>query len=183
MNRAVAVALAVLVVSSGCSGLLPADQRSTPVVLESAHRVTVTDVVDGDTIDVRFANGTTERVRLLGIDTPETHVENDPAEFEGVPDTTAGRTCLREAGENATAFVTDRLAGETVQISTDSAAGSRGGYGRLLAYVDHEGTDINRLLVATGYARVYDSTFGRSEAFYTAERRAQANGTGVWICR
>ncbi|MFP4655326.1 MAG: thermonuclease family protein [Methanohalobium sp.] len=46
--------------------------------------MTVTNIVDGDTIDVTFKNGTTERVRILGVDTPETHVENESVDLEGI---------------------------------------------------------------------------------------------------
>lgn len=183
MVRGVVVAIAVLVVLSGCSGLLPTDDgQHTTAVLGETHAVTVTLVVDGDTVKVRFSNGTIDTVRLLGVDTPETQSENSPDEFEGVPDTDAGRTCLREAGHNATRFMTRRLLGESVRISTDATADGRGYYGRILAYVSHEGTDVNYRLVASGRARVYDSAFSKSDRFYAAEQRAQANGTGVWAC-
>ncbi|WP_136717571.1 lamin tail domain-containing protein [Halorientalis salina] len=185
MDRGPAVALAVLVVASGCAGLLPVEDGgdgNTTAVLASSHSVTVTTVVDGDTIKVRFANGTTDTVRLLGVDTPETNAENSPGEFEGVPDTEAGRACLREAGHNATRYMTRTLLGETVQISTDAAADGRGYYGRLLAYVAHDGKNINYRLVDSGRARVYDSQFTQSDRFYAAEARAQDNRTGVWRC-
>ena len=183
MVRGSVVALAVLVVLSGCTGTVPGDDPSTTsTVLGETHAVTVTSVVDGDTIRVRFSNGTLDTVRLLGVDTPETQSENSPDEFEGVPETDAGRACLREAGHDATRFMTRRLLGETVRISTDSVADARGYYGRLLAYVSHEGTNVNYRLVASGRARVYDSTFSKSDRFYAAEQRAQANGTGVWAC-
>jgi len=183
MVRALAVVLAALVVLSGCTGLVPNDgPATTSAVLGETHVVTVTSVVDGDTIKVRFSNGTLDTVRLLGVDTPETQSETSPDEFEGVPETDAGRACLREAGHDATRFMTRRLLGETVRISTDSATDARGYYGRLLAYVSHEGTNVNYRLVASGRARVYDSTFSKSDRFYAAEGRAQANGTGVWAC-
>lgn len=47
---------------------------------------TVSDVVDGDTIDIRYPDGTTDTVRLLGVDTPEVNTGVSPDEFEGVPD-------------------------------------------------------------------------------------------------
>ena len=152
---------------------------------EPAGRVAarVTAVVDGDTIDVRLANGTTETIRLLGIDTPEVHVENEPAEFEGVPDTDAGRTCLRNAGEQASARVESRLAGENVTLLFDSVSDRRGGYGRLLAYVSHRGTNVNAALVADGSARVYDAAFALRAQFEDAESRARADGNGLWRCQ
>ncbi|WP_070365125.1 thermonuclease family protein [Halodesulfurarchaeum formicicum] len=169
----------LLVVLAGCAGL-PMDPgtgtASQPV------NVTVTEVVDGDTIDVRFADGRTDRVRLLGVDTPEVHVENDPAEFEGVPDTAAGERCLRAAGENATTFVESRVADSTVRLEFDPLSDRRGGYDRLLAYVYLNETNLNYQLVETGHARVYDSEFTMRGEFYAAERDAQAATRGVWNC-
>lgn len=145
--------------------------------------VTVVEVVDGDTIEVRFANGTIDTVRLLGIDTPEVSSETSPGEFEGVPDTAAGRDCLSTAADDATAAVADRIAGETVTLQFDDQSDARGYYGRLLAYVLVDGANLNYRLVADGHARVYDSTFTQSNRFYSAEDDAQATETGVWDCR
>jgi micrococcal nuclease len=135
--------------------------------------VTIRDVIDGDTVEIRFANGSTDRLRLLGVDTPEVHVDNDPAEFEGVPETAAGRTCLREAGHDASAFL-EQYEGESVGIAFDEQADTRGSYGRLLVYLLVDGRNVNLELVERGHARVYDSTFSLSEAFYAAEETAQA---------
>jgi micrococcal nuclease len=140
----------------------------------------VTEVVDGDTMEVEYPDGRTDTVRLLGVDTPETHVEVAPEEFEGVPDTPAGRAWLRTWGEEASAFATDRLAGRQVEIATDPAADRRGGFDRLLVYLTVDGTLFNRALLERGYARLYDTTFSRREAFAAAERTARAEGVGVW---
>ena len=144
-------------------------------------------MVDGDTVDVEFANGTEERVRLLGVDTPETHVEVSPGEFEGVPDTEAGRSCLRRWGERASQFAKKRLAGTTVTVAVDGEADRRGSYGRLLAYVtvgENISTErsFNYALLDRGYARLYDTEFTRQNSFASAENRARANGTGLWKC-
>ena len=79
---------------------------------------TVTDVVDGDTIDVAIG-GRDERVRLIGIDTPETKKPDSPIE------------CF---GPEASAFTSDLLpAGTEVRIERDIVG--RDDYGRLLGYV------------------------------------------------
>ncbi|WP_233203884.1 lamin tail domain-containing protein [Halegenticoccus soli] len=148
-----------------------------------ARRATVVEVVDGDTLKLRFADGTRETARLLGVDTPETYGENDPEEFEGVPNTDAGERCLRERGEAATAFARERLLGEEATISYDENEGKRGYYGRLLVYVEHDGRSFNYRLVDEGYARVYDSQFEERDRFYAAEAKAQERGAGVWECR
>ena len=198
-DRVVLVAVGLLVVLAGCAGASldvstgegpsgddgTGDGASTaPADVEGpTYEVTVVSVVDGDTIDVRYPNGTTERVRLLGVDTPEVHAENDPPEFEGVPDTDAGSDCLRAAGEDASAAVRRQVGDREVTLVVDPVADRRGSYGRLLAYVRVNGTDLNQWLVVEGHARVYDSTFSRSESYYAAESDAQDAGRGLWTCR
>jgi len=188
-------------VLAGCSGPLAVEQSATatPDNSQSAGvspgtatltagettlgpTVEVVEVVDGDTIDIRYDNGSTDTVRLLGVDTPETYVENDPAEFEGVPDTDAGRACLEAAGENATDFLRDRV-DDRIRLVFDDESDRRGGYGRLHAYVRVDGTNLNYRLLTTGHARLYDSTFGLRERFAAAETDAQDAGRGVWRCR
>jgi Micrococcal nuclease (thermonuclease) homologs len=145
--------------------------------------VEILEVVDGDTVDIAFQNGSTDTVRLLGIDTPEVDTSVNPAEFEGVPNTAAGRECLSEYADQASASVTERLQDETVTLQFDSAADRRGSFGRLLGYILANGTNLNYDLVSTGLARVFDSSFGQSDRFYTAESTAQQDQTGLWECR
>ncbi|EJN61444.1 lamin tail domain-containing protein [Halogranum rubrum] len=144
--------------------------------------VTVVDVVDGDTMKVRYENGTRDTVRLLGVDTPETYGENTPDEFEGVPETDAGRQCLRRYGEQASEFATDTLDGRTVRLGFDENEGRRGYYDRLLAYVYLDGEQFNYRLVAEGHARMYDSQFVERTRYAAAERAAQEANRGVWNC-
>jgi micrococcal nuclease len=143
---------------------------------------TVVEVVDGDTVHVRFPNGTRDTVRLLGVDTPETRGENDPGEFEGVPETAVGRSCLREYGDAAAAYAAERLADREVELGFDPAEGRRGYYDRLLAYVYVDGEQFNYALVATGHARMYDSSFVERPRYAAAERAARAAGRGLWAC-
>jgi len=208
---AAVLAVALLAVVSGCAGLsLGKGPSAGPTAaapgVANGTAATVVDVVDGDTIDVRYANGSTDTVRLLGVDTPEVYADTDPSEYEGVPNDEAGVACLDSAGENASAFAERWLADERVTLVTDPAADRRDRYGRLLAYVhvDASGpngivtatpngtvptgtatdrTDFTHRLVATGHARVYDSTFQRSERYYAAEADAQAARRGLWRCR
>lgn len=179
MKRVIAVL--VLVVLAGCGGV--ATDLGTPSTTQTdIQGVTVTEVVDGDTVDVAYPNGTVVRVRLLGIDTPEVHTENAPAEFEGVPDTATGEYCLREAGHDASDYVRSQLLDREVRLVFDGEADRRGSYGRLLAYIYLNDTNVNYRLVAEGYARVYDSEFTQSTRFYDAEREAQQSHRGVWRC-
>ncbi|MFB6281506.1 MAG: thermonuclease family protein [Haloferacaceae archaeon] len=190
-----AVTVVALVGLAGCAGGLgpvPGAGTAEPTAVPGTGtphpataptvRATVVEVIDGDTVRVRYRNGTTETVRLLGVDAPEVRAENDPGEFEGVPDTEAGRRCLRRAGEAASAAARSRLAGETVGLGFDPEADRRGGYGRLLAYVYvGNGTFNHRLLVA-GHARLYESPFVERSRYAAAEARARAADRGVWAC-
>jgi len=147
------------------------------------RQATVVEVVDGDTVDVEFADGSFDTVRLLGVDAPETRGKTYPTEFEGVPDDAVGRRCLTESGEAATAFVRRTVEDETVTVRFDALAPARGDYDRLLAYVVVDGESLNRQLVATGHARVYESAFERADAFDAAEMDARATGAGLWACQ
>lgn len=200
-QRSRSVVLCALLLLAGCAGgavptdggdgldgsasptatVEPVDAPPSATPDPEGLEVEVTDVVDGDTIDVRLPNGSEDTVRLLGVDTPEVHAENDPAEFPGVPETEAGRSCLREWGERASQHAKDELAGETVTLSFDANEPRRGYYGRLLAYVHVDGDAFNYGLVTGGLARRYDdSSFQYRERYGHAEEAARAGGVGLW---
>ena len=199
-RRLLAALLATLAVLAGCTTALPEATPSGPgagggggdatpapgadltPTSGGSVTVTVTRVVDGDTMHVVFENGTEDTVRLLGVDTPEIRSENTPGEFEGVPETDEGRQCLRRYGERASAFAKETLEGKTVTLQFDPDSDRRGYYGRLLGYLVVDGQNFNYRLVAEGHARVYDSSFSLKEGFYDAEAGAQSAGTGLWSC-
>ena len=189
-RRLATVAVLVLVVSAGClSGVGSPGAGSTgspttdgPAAVGEGVDVTVTGVVDGDTVDIVYANGTPDTVRLLGVDTPEVHTETQPEEFDGVPDTPAGDRCLRRAGENASAYATERLDGESVRLVFDPESERRGYYGRLLAYVYVDDESFNRALLRVGHARVYDSAFTERERYEQVAASARAGRRGLWSC-
>lgn len=147
----------------------------------SEWTVTVTRVIDGDTLEVEFPSGETDTLRLLGVDTPETtYSDVSPGEFEGIPDTTAGRDHLYQWGENANDYAVSELSGERVRITVDSQADRRGSFGRLLVYVYIDGENFNKQLLTEGYARLYESSFSKRSAFEAAEATAQENDVGLW---
>ncbi|MDS0295578.1 lamin tail domain-containing protein [Halogeometricum luteum] len=157
---------------------------------------TIVDVVDGDTIDVRLDDGSEERVRIIGIDTPETEDNADAerrAEWEGIEDL----SYLGRWGNRASEFAKRELTDASVELEADANEPDRGSFGRLLRYVrydrsdgegqneDDDGTDdgstvYNRLAVAEGYARVYDSGFARHDDYLERERSAREDGARVW---
>jgi micrococcal nuclease len=127
-------------------------------------QVTVTKVTDGDTIHVTY-EGRDERVRLIGIDTPEVSWYGG----EG--------GCF---GEEAGLFTRGRLDGRTVRLEFDVDPEDR--YGRLLAYVFLGDELFNLTLVRLGYATadpVAPDT-ARAAQFEAAERQARAAGVGLW---
>lgn len=130
----------------------------------------VTHLVDGDTLDVDL-DGTTERVRLIGVDTPESVAPNRPVQCYGT-----------EASAYLAALVP---VGSTVRLERDAEA--RDQYGRLLAYVYRADDDllVNLALVEQGYADAV--TYGDNEALYdrlvAAEVEARDGGRGLWgVC-
>jgi micrococcal nuclease len=149
--------------------------RSTTRVTALAGRVkemtpaTVERIVDGDTIVVSFMPGlglgTREKVRLIGVDTPESVDPRRPVEY---------------FGKEAAGFVKDRLLGRTVRLAFESALRDR--YDRLLAYVFLEdGTCFNLAIVAEGYGFAYTKyPFMFMDEFRTAERKAREGGKGLW---
>ena len=133
----------------------------------SPRPATITRVVDGDTVDVAVA-GREERVRLIGIDTPEVHVEG------------GSRECF---GPEASAFTAALLPpGTEVRLERDVVG--RDDYGRLLAYVYRldDGTLVNETIIRQGYARPLtiapNSTF--AARFVAATVAAEAEGLGLW---
>lgn len=143
--------------------------------------VTITRVIDGDTVEARFPNGEVDTLRLLGVDTPETTLSRvSPEEFEGIPDTTAGRDHLFNWGQRATEYAEDRLNARTVRIEVDPEADRRGSFGRLLVYIYVDGENFNKHLLTNGYARMFESSFSKRSEFSDAEALAQVDDVGLW---
>jgi micrococcal nuclease len=183
-RRAVlAIVLAVVVSLSGCASAidsLPVEEAGAGPATGEEWTVEVVEVVDGDTLTVRFPDGTTEDVRLLGVDTPEVHVEVDPAEYEGIPENDDARAWLRDWGHKASEYMRQRVADAEVRIATDAQADRRGGYGRLLVYVFDDGENVNADLLEQGYARMYDSEFSKHSSFEHLEATARSQNAGLW---
>ena len=145
------------------------------------YTVTVTDVMDGDTFDCILPNGTEERVRILGIDTPETTASgNNEYEYGDITDL----DCLATWGLTAKSFAQLKLDDKEVYIEFDSTSGFKGYYGRWLAYVYFiNGTDYNVMLLNKGYARVYTEGTCTKESYYVSlENQAESNRIGLWGC-
>lgn len=137
---------------------------SLPAGLASAQ---VVRVIDGDTVDVSI-NGATERLRLLGIDTPETKHPSKPVECFGIE-------ASNKAGE-----MLDR---QTVYLEDDVSQDSRDRYGRRLSYLWlPNGRMFNLEMVAQGYAYeyTYRLPYKYQAEFKGAQADAAAQGRGLW---
>jgi len=131
----------------------------------------VIKIVDGDTIDVSI-NGVTERLRLIGINTPETVDPRKPVECFGV-----------EASNKAKSILT----GKKVSLESDPSQGERDKYNRLLRYVFLEDeTNFNLMMIKEGYAYeyTYDIPYKYQAEFKKAQQEASDGKIGLWgnIC-
>jgi micrococcal nuclease len=113
---------------------------------------TVRRVIDGDTVLVRLANGRLERVRLVGIDTPEVHESKKLA--REIARTGRDAATLQRLGRGAAAFTGAWLpVGRQVRLELDVERHDQDR--RLLAYVwRDDGVFVNLALLEAGQARL-----------------------------
>ncbi len=151
--------------------LTPACGSDTPPTPDApfalSRNATMIDVVDGDTIDVSIA-GHRERVRLIGIDTPETKKPDVPIQ------------CF---GPEASTF-TKSLLPHDMPLHLERDVVARDDYGRLLAYVYRadDGEFVNLVVIRNGYARPLTIAPNSTHAdeFGEAARVAEAGNVGLW---
>ncbi len=137
-----------------------------PMVQDTSSRDTeialVTRVVDGDT----FIIDSGQSVRMIGINTPELHLQNGrPAE------------CF---AENATARTRELIENKTVKLEIDISETDK--YNRLLRYVYVDDVFVNKTLAQEGFARVraYPPDVKHHEILLEAMRNSKASKNGLW---
>lgn len=152
----VLVALALVTARLAWEASGPAQAQPTG---SDVQQVRVTNVVDGDTVDVSPRVQGVDRVRLIGVDTPE-----------------VGDPCAQEA----TAFTGEQLANQQVTLEFDEEKIDR--YDRALAYVFLRDELFNETLVREGYAEVatFPPNVKYEDRFITAQEEAQATGVNLW---
>lgn len=128
---------------------------------------TIKKVVDGDTVDI-VKDDIVTRVRLIGVNTPETV---DP------------RKEVECFGKEASAYTKKEIDGADVSIETDSTQSTYDRYGRMLAYIyDENGEMLNRKLIANGYAYeyTYDTPYKYQKEFKSLQEFAKNEKRGLW---
>jgi len=122
--------------------------------------------VDGDTIAVNM-NGHVEKVRFIGVDTPETHKPNTPVQ------------CY---GPAAAAFTKAVIGHQSLRLVSDPLSTDRDRYDRLLRYVYlPDGSLLNEKLIQQGYGFYYPYfPFTKSHLFEADEQAAMAAHRGLW---
>lgn len=169
---ALAVLAALWAAPASASCVSPAKPPGLPTA-------TVARVSDGDTVRLRFPDGHEERVRLIGIDTPEVHesakLERD-AQRSG-----RDRATIQALGREAAAFTRQLVEGKPVEVESDVEKRDR--YGRLLAYLWLPGGRmVNVELVRDGYAQVLTvpPNVRYERLFRECQREAREAGRGLW---
>lgn len=130
----------------------------------------VTRHIDGDTVHVTLENPPSgfskiEKIRMIGVDTPETVHPNSGVEYFGL---------------ESSAFTKNALLGKPVYIALDWDTRDR--YGRLLAYIyTADGKCHNAELISQGYAHAYTRfPFQFLQEFIALEQQARSAKTGLW---
>ena len=137
---------------------------------EKYHNKTfaVINVIDGDTFDINIPENENEytRIRLLGIDAPETNTESGQMYF----------------GSQSKDFVKNLTIGKNVCIYLDQGNDTRGKYGRLLAYIQlSDGSFLNEVLLNEGFVYA-DLRFRHSfyNKYKQLESHARSSEKGLW---
>ena len=169
----VAVAIVLALFATRPRGAVPAPApsatASSPVPPGTLVAAVVTEVVDGDTIHVSIA-GAAEKVRIIGIDTPETNKPDTPLECFALAATAAAEALLPK--------------GSDVRLQLDATQAMRDRYGRLLAHVFMaDGRLFAEVMIEGGFGIHY--VYGGVPSIYAArladaEGRARDSAAGLW---
>ncbi len=146
--------------------ILQIDALRKRVETDQPGLYSVTEFIDGDTIAVDM-NGTTEIIRMIGVDTPETHRPNTPVQ------------CY---GPQASDYTKKLIGRSKVRLQADPLNTNRDRYNRLLRYVYlPDGTLVENRIISEGYGFAYTLfPYQKIEEFKGYETVAKAVGRGLW---
>lgn len=142
-------------------------RNPTGTAVQSEPVYTVTRVVDGDTFWVDDGSEKGLKVRLIGVDAPETR--------------NSGRKLKGYFGTESSEYLNSLIGGKKVRFVFDVAKYDR--YGRTLAYVYlADGTFVNAELVKNGYATVMTTppNVRHADEFVELADRARKRNRGLW---
>lgn len=137
--------------------------------------ILVKRVIDGDTIELE----TGERVRLIGIDTPEMH--ESPKLYRDAQRTKQGIGTIQKLGRRAYEFTRNLVEGKRASLEFDVE--KRDKYERLLAYVYlKDATFVNAEIVKQGFASLLTipPNVKYADLFLKLYREARENKRGLW---
>lgn len=170
--------LTLLALTGAAAALyLNSDLRRT--LIPDADEAVITKIVDGDTFEISYV-GRIEKVRLIGIDTPESRA-NPKARRDSRRSGKDVETLL-EQGRRARSFVERTVrVGDAVRVELDVQ--ERDKYGRLLAYLYlPDGRMLNEEIIGQGYASpmTYPPNVRYEDRFLSAYRAARNARLGLW---
>ena len=136
----------------------------------------VSKVIDGDTF--KMSNG--EKVRLLGIDTPE-KFDSEKLERQ-TGQSGRDKETSKKLGEASSEYVRKLVEGKKVILVRDPGYDDKDKYGRSLRYIYLEdGTFVNAKILEDGYANIdYSKQISKMDEFKRLERDARENNRGLW---
>ncbi len=170
--------LQIVYVFSGCDFANYSQQGKIAIPFGKSYNyddILVTRVVDGDTLKLENA----ERVRLIGIDTPEMHESNKL--YRDSQKTNMDINTIKALGRESHRFTKDLVEGKRVRLEFDVE--KRDKYDRLLAYVFlKDGIFVNAEIVKQGYASLmtYPPNVKYVDEFKKLYREARENNRGLW---
>lgn len=136
----------------------------------------VTKVIDGDTFEIEIG----EKVRLLGIDTPE---KWDSGKMDKDSERSGkDKNIIKKLGALASDYTERLLLNQKVRLVADSTNSDKDRYDRLLRYAYLEdGTFFNLKIIQDGYAYAYTKyPVIFMEDFLQAQKEARENNRGLW---
>lgn len=141
---------------------------STPTpTFTSTPNVSLIKVIDGDTIEVNI-NGINEKVRLIGLDTPE------------MSDSRESIRCFAVEAKNKTQSL---IAYQNIKLEKDPTQNNRDKYNRLLRYVIlKDGRNLAKVIIEQGYGYeyTYRIPYVYQKEFKEAQKKAEKNKVGLW---
>ena len=165
-RKLIKLAISLIVVGISYYAAMHPQQTAQIAANVPAGSYRVTEFVDGDTIAVDM-NGKVEKIRMIGVDTPETH---DP------------RKAVECFGQAASAYTKQIIGDKPVRLEADPLSTNRDRYNRLLRYVyTADNKLVEQEIIQNGYGFAYISfPFTKLEEFKGYEKEARDQNRGLW---